>query len=89
GGSGGQDSREKLHKVLGLTFDWDEFPIVRVSQVDEGSRAEKEKVVVGDWLLLFGGSQDRITLAATWEGKNPDDSLFRKLKRKVDRKDKP
>ncbi|CAD7924944.1 unnamed protein product [Amoebophrya sp. A120] len=89
-------NEEKMLKLFGVKLDWSKFPVVTVTTVepkmpdDSGpSRAAKNGIVEGDMLIMAATLQDRVTTVPTWEGKDPNDALMKKIRRKFERQDNP
>ncbi|CAD7925666.1 unnamed protein product [Amoebophrya sp. A120] len=89
------DGRLRFVRTFGFDLDWLNFPVVRVSSVQlrtprsrDPSFATKHKVKVGDYLICCVTLRDRVTLLATWRGKDPFDAILgRVAARQKERKD--
>eukprot|EP00392_Amoebophrya_sp_AT5.2_P015412 g15614.t1 len=89
-------AEDKMLGLFGMKLNWNAFPVVLVEEVrpktgagGEPSRAAKNKVAVGDRLVMVGTLQERVTLVPTWAGKDPNDAVIQKIQRKFARKDNP
>lgn len=78
--------RVRFNRLFGFDLDWTGFPYVKVSAVQEHtprglnpSRAAKNAVAVGDFLITCGGTADRISLAVSWPGEDPFDAILKRV----------
>ncbi|CAD7960102.1 unnamed protein product, partial [Amoebophrya sp. A25] len=78
-----------IEDLLGVSLSWDDFPLVRVTSVDTDSRAKKERVVAGDYMITIGAKDDRITLVSQWAGASAEDAVVQKLRSREKRGEKP
>ena len=92
----GKSADDKIWELFGMKLDWKKYPLVYVTEVnakgadDQPTRAAKNKVEVGDALIMVGTMKEPITTLSGWEqGKSPNETVIKKIQRKQKRKDNP
>ncbi|CAD7947705.1 unnamed protein product [Amoebophrya sp. A120] len=83
-------AREKVEALFGFTLAWEKFPKVVVKTVNqaETSRAKKNGVVAGDFLVNFSGekiSNVKLTLEKYRNAKSPEEAIVQKVQRALER----